>query len=72
MGIRDRDDSYISASESCALTAIGAQFLRYIKPGEIVTITREGITSNLTLCQSRPLDLDPARRDGTENQRKYV
>ena len=36
-----------------ALTAIGAQFLRDIKPGEIVTITREGITSNLTLCQSR-------------------
>ena len=48
-----RDDSYIIASESCALTAIGAQFLRDIKPGEIVTITREGITSNLTLCQSR-------------------
>ena len=48
-----RDDSYIIASESCTLTAIGAQFLRDIKPGEIVTITREGITSNLTLCQSR-------------------
>ena len=50
-----RDDSYIIASESCALTAIGAQFLRDIKPGEIVTITREGITSNLTLCQSRQI-----------------
>ena len=48
-----RDDSYVIASESCALTSIGAQFLRDIAPGEIVTITRDGITSNFDLCQSR-------------------
>lgn len=48
-----RDDSYVIASESCALTAIGAQFLRDIKPGEIVTITRNGVTSNFDLCQSQ-------------------
>ena len=48
-----RDDSYVIASESCALTAIGAQFLRDIRPGEIVTITRNGITSNFDLCQSQ-------------------
>lgn len=47
------DDSYVIASESCALTAIGAQFLRDIRPGEIVTITRNGITSNFDLCQSQ-------------------
>ncbi len=47
-----RDDSYIIASESCALTAIGAQFLRDIRPGEIITITRSGISSNFDLCQS--------------------
>ena len=48
-----RDDSYVIASESCALTAIGAQFLRDIRPGEIVTITRNGVTSNFDLCQSQ-------------------
>lgn len=48
-----RENSYVLASESCALTAIGAQFLRDIKPGEIITITRNGITSNFDLCQSQ-------------------
>lgn len=41
-----RGNSYIIASESCALTAIGAQFLRDILPGEIVTISSAGISSN--------------------------
>lgn len=48
-----RKQSYIIASESCALHAVGAQFIRDIRPGEIVTITKDGITSNLDLCQSR-------------------
>lgn len=48
-----RDQSYILASESCALTAIGAQFLRDIRPGEIITISPEGISSNYALCQEK-------------------
>lgn len=47
-----RNDSYLIASESCALSAVGAEFIRDIRPGEIVTISRDGITSNLDLCQS--------------------
>ena len=46
-----RDSSYIIASESCALSAIGAEFIRDIRPGEILTITADGITSNCQLCQ---------------------
>lgn len=42
--------SYIIASESCALASCGAQFVRDIQPGEIVTITRDGIASNLQLA----------------------
>lgn len=48
-----RNNSYVIASESCALSAIGAQFVRDILPGEILTISREGITSNLQLCQKK-------------------
>ena len=48
-----KDDSYIIASESCALTAIGAKFIRDIRPGEIVSITKDGISSNLELCHTK-------------------
>lgn len=45
-----KGSSYIIASESCALATNGAQFLRDIRPGEIVTITRDGISSNMQLA----------------------
>lgn len=48
--IGKRDNAYILASESCALDTIGAEFIRDVKPGEIVTITKEGISSDTTLC----------------------
>jgi amidophosphoribosyltransferase len=37
--------NYVIASESCALSHIGASFLREVKPGEIVSITDKGIDS---------------------------
>ena len=42
-----RDNAYVLASESCALTSVGAEFVRYIFPGEIITITKEGIRSQM-------------------------
>jgi amidophosphoribosyltransferase len=36
---------YVVASETCALDAIGAQFLREIEPGEIVTLDKNGLSS---------------------------
>lgn len=48
-----KDDSYVLASESCALTAIGARFVRDIRPGEIVSITKDGLSSNYDLCQEK-------------------
>jgi amidophosphoribosyltransferase len=39
------NDSYVIASETCALQTIGAKFVREVEPGEIVRLDRNGITS---------------------------
>ena len=49
--IGKRDNAYILASESCALETIGAEFVRDVLPGEVVTITPEnGIQSDMSMC----------------------
>lgn len=44
------DNSYILASETCALDTIGAEFIRDVEPGEIVVIDDKGITSIKDNC----------------------
>ena len=44
------DGGYVVASETCALDSIGAKFLRDVEPGEIVTISRDGIESDRSHC----------------------
>ena len=51
--IGKRDNSYVLASESCALDAVDAELIRDVEPGEVVTITTEGIFSNRSLCQDK-------------------
>ena len=51
--IGKRDKTYFLASESCALDTVGAEFIRDVRPGEIVTITAAGITSNTEMCQEQ-------------------
>lgn len=48
--IGKRDNAYILVSETCALDTIGAEFVRDVLPGEIVTINEEGIQSDTSLC----------------------
>ena len=48
------DDDVVVASESCALDAVGANFLRDVKPGEIVVIDSNGIQSHM--MQNVPKD----------------
>ena len=48
--IGKRDHAYIFASETCALETIGAEYIRDVMPGEVVTITRDGILSNQEMC----------------------
>ncbi len=51
--IGKRDNTYILASESCALDTVGAEFVRDVEPGEIVTISPEkGIESDMSMCIS--------------------
>ncbi len=49
--IGKRDNAYILASETCALDTIGAEFIRDVEPGEVVTISPEkGIESDKSMC----------------------
>ena len=49
--IGKRDNTYILASETCALDTVGATFVRDVEPGEIVTISPEkGIESDRSMC----------------------
>lgn len=48
--IGKKDNAYILASESCALATLDAEFVRDVEPGEIVTITKNGIQSDKSLC----------------------
>lgn len=48
-----KEGSYILASESAALTAVDAEFVRDIEPGEIITISEDGITSDYSLKQEK-------------------
>lgn len=43
--IGTQDDDFVVASETCALDAVGANFLRDVKPGEIVVIDGSGVKS---------------------------
>ena len=36
-------DSYVVTSESCAIDAVGGEFIRDIEPGEMVAITEDGL-----------------------------
>ncbi len=44
-----KDNTYFLSSESCALDTIEAEFIRDVLPGEIVTITKDGIKSDKSM-----------------------
>lgn len=48
--IGKRNNTYFLASESCAIAAVDAEFVRDVQPGEIVTITKEGIASDMGMA----------------------
>lgn len=48
-----QDGSYVIASESCALTAVGAELVRDLIPGEILVFSEQGIESRREHCNTR-------------------
>ena len=50
---RRADGAYVVASESCALQAVGANFIRDVEPGEILVFSREGMVSRREHCGTK-------------------
>ncbi len=51
------DGVYVAASESCALSAVGAKFVRDIEPGEILVFGPKGVISKREHCRTKPKKL---------------
>ncbi|NCD34166.1 MAG: amidophosphoribosyltransferase [Spartobacteria bacterium] len=47
LSIGKRGDAYVVASETCALDIMGAAYVRDVKPGELVTIDKNGLRSEM-------------------------
>lgn len=50
---KTEDGMYVVASESCALTAVGAEFIRDVEPGEILVFSKNGIVSRKEHCRKK-------------------
>ena len=44
------DGTYVVASESCALAAVGAEFIRDVEPGEMLVFSKNGVVSRREHC----------------------
>ena len=50
---KTEDGAYVIASESCALTAVGAEFIRDVLPGEILVFSANGVESRREHCKTK-------------------
>lgn len=51
---RTQAGAYVVASESCALNAVGAEFIRDVEPGEIVVFEEKGVRTLEQHCRTKP------------------
>lgn len=47
---KTQDGTYVVSSESCALKAVGAEFVRDLEPGEILVFSEDGVISRKEHC----------------------
>ncbi|MBQ9545588.1 MAG: amidophosphoribosyltransferase [Clostridia bacterium] len=52
---RTPDGANVVASESCALTSVGAEFIRDVEPGEVIVFSRTGMESRRERCGTLPI-----------------
>lgn len=50
---RTQDGIYVVASESCALSAVGAELIRDVEPGEILVFSKNGVVSRREHCNKQ-------------------
>ncbi|MCR5624729.1 MAG: amidophosphoribosyltransferase [Lachnospiraceae bacterium] len=48
-----KNNDYILASESAAIISVGGEFIRDIKPGEMITISETGLSSDESGCNKK-------------------
>jgi amidophosphoribosyltransferase len=53
VGDSDSRDVYCVASETCAFDLIGAEFVRDVQPGEVVTLSPRGLSSRMVVTGHR-------------------
>ncbi len=54
---KTKDGSYVVASESCALDAVGAKLIRDVEPGEVVVFDSMGVRSITEHCKKEKMSL---------------
>ena len=54
---KTHDGMYVVASESCAITAVGAEFIRDVEPGEMLVFSDKGVISRREHCGKKPKKL---------------
>lgn len=57
LSIAKLEDGYVVASETCAFDTIGATLLRDVRPGELVIIDHDGLTSKQIVKGQQKLDI---------------
>lgn len=54
---KTEDGMYVVASESCAIKAVGAEFVRDVEPGEMLIFSKDGIVSRREHCNKKEKQL---------------
>lgn len=47
LGYKEEDNTYVVASESAALSAVGAKLMRDVTPGELIKLSNDGLESEM-------------------------